>query len=178
MNSPGLPASTFVARLAALGLLALSPIAAAIDPGRASGYVEIEGKRIELREAFAHLHGNAEGRLAFTPELRLVLADREVPQSSLAGLESLPVIELARTGQVRGLLIRLDPDEPGTVQLTLLVPPQAPDGSLDTLHNGSPDHGVVLQLKLSPTRVGGTVACPATPELKCSVRFSAPVFNE
>ncbi len=178
MNSPGLPASLFVARLAALGLLTVGPTAAAIDPGHASGYVEIDGERIELREAFAHLHRNAEGLLSFTPELRIVLADREVPQFSLAGLEALPVLELARTGQVRGLLIRLDPDESGTVQLTLLVPPQAPDGSLVTLHYGSPNHGVVRQLKLSPTRVGGTVACPATAELTCSVQFSAPVFNE
>ena len=178
MNSPGLPVSLFVACLAAPGMLTVIPTAAAIDPGRATGYVEIEGERIELREAFAHLHHNADGRLSFTPELRIVLADREVPQSSLAGLEALPVLELARTGQVRGLLIRLDPDEPGTVQVTLLVRPQAADGSLVTLRYGSPEAGVVRQLKLSKTRVGGSVACPATPELKCAVQFSAPVFNE
>lgn len=159
-------------------LLSVIPTAAAIDPGRATGYVEIDGERIELRDAFAHLHGNTDGRLSFTPELRIVLADRGVPQPSLAGLEALPVLELARAGQVRGLLIQLDPDEPGTVQVTLLVPPKATDGSLVTLRYGSPDAGIVRQLRLSPTRVGGTVSCPGTSELKCSIQFSAPVFNE
>jgi hypothetical protein len=159
-------------------LLAVVPTATAIDPGRASGYVSTDGERIELREAFAHLHRNADGRLPFTPELRILLADREVPQSSLAGLEALPVLELARTGQVRGLLIRLDPDEPGAVQVTLLVAPQATDGPLVPVRYSSRDAPVVRQLKLSPTRVGGTVACPAAWEVKCSVQVSAPVFNE
>lgn len=159
-------------------LLAVIPTAAAIDPGYARGYVEIDGERVELRNAFAHLHRNPGGRLPFTPELRIVLADREIPQASLAGLEALPVLELARTGEVRGLLIRLDPDEPGIVHVTLLVQTQAANDSLVTLHYGKADAGVVRRLKLSPTRVGGAVACPTTRELNCSVQFSAPVFNE
>jgi len=159
-------------------LLAVMPTAAAIDPGRANGYVEIDGGRVELREAYAHLHRNVDGRLPFTPELRIVLTDREIPQASLAGLESLPVLELARAGQVLGLLLRLDPDAPGTVLVTLLLPLRATDGSIVTFRYSSPGAAVVRQLKLSPTRVGGTVECPATWELKCSVRFSAPVFNE
>lgn len=171
MNSPGLLASLLLT-------LAVIPTAAAIDPGRAAGYLEVDGERVELREAFAHLHRNADGRLPFTPELRIVLADREVPQSSLAGLQALPVLELARTGRVRGLLIRLDPDEPGTVQVTLLAPPQATDGPLVTLRHSTADAEVVRQLKLAPTRAGGTVTCPASWELNCTVQFSAPLFNE
>jgi len=171
VNSPWLLASLCF-------LLAVVPTAAAIDPGRATGYVELNGERIELRGVYAHLHRNADGRLPFTPELRIVLADREIPQASLAGLESLPVLELARTGRVRGLLIRFDPDEPGTVMVTLLFPTRAGHESLVTFHYSNPDAGIVRQLKLSPTRVGGTVECPATGELKCSVQLSAPVFNE
>ena len=159
-------------------LLAVIPTAAAIDPGRATGYVEIDGERVELREAYAHLHGNVDGRLPFTPELRIVLTDLEIPQASLAGLESLPVLELARAGKVHGLLIRLDPDVPGTVLVTLLVPPRAADESPVTFRYSHPDAGIVRQLKRSSTRVGGTVECPTTGELKCSVQFSAPVFNE
>lgn len=166
--------------VASLAFLAISmvPTAVAIDPGRAAGYVAIDGERIELREAFAHLHRNPDGILPFTPELRIVLADREIPQASLAGLESLPVLELARAGEVRGLLIRLDPDEPATVLVTRLVPTRSGDESLVTLRYQSTDPGVVRQLKLAPTRVGGTVECPPSWEMRCSIRFSAPVFNE
>lgn len=107
-------ATTLVSMLAIASLvfflLAVVPSASAIDPGRAWGYVEIAGERIELREAFAQLHRDPGGRLSFAPELRIVLADREVPQASLAGLEALPVLGLARAGEVRGLLIRLDPN--------------------------------------------------------------------
>ena len=159
-------------------LLAVVPTAAAIDPGHATGYLEIDGERIELREAFAHLHRNPEGRLPFTPELRVVLADREVPQASLEGLETLPVLDLARAGDVRGLLVRLDPDVPGVALVTLLLPAPRGDAALATRRYAGPGDPVVRGLKLSATRVGGQVECPADDGLKCSVRFSAPVFNE
>jgi hypothetical protein len=44
-------------------LLLAIPTAAAIDPGRADGYVRLNGARVELREAFAHLHPNRNGQL-------------------------------------------------------------------------------------------------------------------
>lgn len=173
---------TLVAALAvaslAFFLLAVVPTAAAIDPGHASGFVEVDGERIELREAFAHLHRNPGGRLPFTPELRIVLADREVPQASLAGLDALPVLDLARAGQVRGLLLRLDPELPGVAMVTLLLPPPPGEGGPVTWRHAGPGDPVVRELKLSATRVGGQVECPVDDELKCSVRFSAPVFNE
>jgi hypothetical protein len=174
--------TTVVAALAVASLvfflLAVVPTAAAIDPGQATGHLEIDGERIELREAYAHLHRNADGRLPFTPELRIVLADREVPQASLAGLESLPVLDLARAGDVRGLLIRLDPDAPGVALVTLLLPARRGDGALVTRRYAGQDDPVVRGLKLSATRVGGQVECPAGDDLKCSVRFSTPLFNE
>lgn len=159
-------------------LLAVVPTAAAIDPGYAKGYVEIDGERIELTEALAHLHRNPDARLPFTPELRIVLADREIPQASLAGLEALPVLDLARAGEVRGLLIRLDPDVPGVALVTLLVAPRRGKDPLATRRHAGPGEPVVRGLKISPTRVGGQVECPAGGGPKCSVLFSAPVFNE
>ena len=159
-------------------LLSVMPTAAAIDPGRVTGYVQIDGERIELREAFAHLHRNPAGELPFTPELRVVLADREIPQESLAGLEALPVLELARTGRVRGLLIRLDPDDPGTLLITLLAPPRTSGDPLVTRRHTGTRAEVIRQLQLSPQRVAGDIVCPPTPDLQCSAHFSAPVFNE
>jgi hypothetical protein len=159
-------------------LLAVLPTAGAIDPGRAEGYVEVDGERIELRQALAHLHRNREGRLPFTPELRIVLADREVPQESLAGLEALPILELARAGKVRGLLIRLDPGEPGTLSVTRLVPPRAGERTLVTRQYEATGTDVIRQLSLSSQRVGGDIVCPAVADLQCSAHFSAPVFHE
>jgi len=102
-------------------LLGLVPTARGIDPGRASGHVLIDGERIVLREAAAHLHRGAADRLLPRPELRIVLADNEIPQAALAGLEPLPVLGLARAGRLRGLLLRLDPDDATTLTVTLLA---------------------------------------------------------
>jgi len=173
---------TFVSMLAIASLvfllLSVMPTAAAIDPGRATGYVQVHGERIELREAFAHLHRNPAGGLPFTPELRVVLADREVAQASLAGLDALPVLELARIGQVRGLLIRLDPDDPGTLLITLLSPPRTAGDPPVTLRHTGPRGEVIRQMQLSPQRVAGDIVCPPATDLQCSAHFSAPVFNE
>ena len=173
---------TFVSMLAIASLvfflLSVMPTAAAIDPGRVTGYVQVDGERIELREAFAHLHRNPAGELPFTPELRVVLADREIRQESLAGLEALPVLELARTGQVRGLLIRLDPDDPGTLLITLLAPPPTLGDPLITRRHTGQRGEVIRQLQLSRQRIAGDIVCPPAPDLQCSAHFSAPVFNE
>ena len=159
-------------------LLAVMPTAAAIDPGRATGYLEMDGTRIEMREAFAQLNPNEDGRLAFTPELRIVVADREVPQDSLAGSESLPVLELARAGKVLGLLIRLDPGNPGSLLITPLLPPRAGNSGLVTLRHAEAGDGAIKKLQVSAQRVGGDLVCPAEVGIRCSIQFSAPLFSE
>jgi hypothetical protein len=158
-------------------LLSFVPHAAAIDPGRCEGWVELDGARVELHEAYAHLHPNHEGRLPFTPELRLVLADRQIPQEALRGPEAAGVIELATQGRVRGLLIRLDPDDPGTLLITPLVPSHQGRNLPTSLRYAATGDRVVRSLRLAPTRAGGEIACPpgAPP---CAAKFSAPVFNE
>jgi hypothetical protein len=158
-------------------LLGVIPSAAAIDPGRAEGWTEIDGERVELSEAYAHLHANRDGRLPYTPELRIVLADREIPQESLRGLDELPVLGLAAAGRVRGLLLRLDPDEPGTLSITPLAPASASLESTGTRRYGGTGQTVVRKLRLAPTRVGGEITCPPGGP-PCELRFSAPVFNE
>jgi len=151
--------------------------AAAIDPGRAEGWIELDGERVELREAYAHLHPNGEGRLPYTPELRIVLTDREIPQESLRGLDELPVLGLAAAGRVRGLLLRLDPDGPGTLSITPLAPASGDQESPGTRHYTGTGEDVVRRLRLAPTRVGGEITCPPGGP-RCELRFSAPVFNE
>jgi hypothetical protein len=161
-----------------LFLLAFVPTAAAIDPGRATGYLVLNGTRIELREAYAHLHGNREGRLPFTPELRIVLADHEIPQDSLRGQQMLPVLDLALSGKVRGLLIRTDPDDANSATVTILAAPAAGSRSLITHRYSGPDARATRDLRISPQRVGGDIVCPPDPGLQCSAHFSAPLFND
>jgi hypothetical protein len=130
-----------------------------------------------LNEAHAQLHRHPTAEPRHRPELRILLADREVPQDSLAGEDPLPVLELARAGLVRGLLLRLDPDDPDTVTITLLMH-RAGDGAPAALGNTAAEAGLLRDLRLGPQRVSGSVECPPARELQCSARFSAPVFND
>jgi len=99
-------------KLLTIGLsLLLWPLlpAHAIDPGRAKGFLQAGAERVPIVEALAHFHDNAEGLLDRPRELRILLADREVPQEALAGIDFPMVGEMARDGRLRGLLIRVDP---------------------------------------------------------------------
>ncbi len=167
--------------------LIVPPPASAIDPGRVQGSLQVNGQAFALTQAYAHLHDNAERLLDRPRELRLLLVDREVPQEALAG-HGLPALEhLAREGKLQGLLLKLDPKDHRRLELILLSPPPAPGQNLltRTITNNGPKP--VLELKMNPTRVGGTFECPpeppqpesaGRPNLSCSLRFSAPLFHE
>lgn len=170
-------ASTLAVASLVFFLLSIVAPAAAIDPGRAEGWVELEGRRTELRAAYAHLHPNRDGRLPFTPELRLLLADREVPQESLRGPSAAAVFELAKAGKVVGLLIRFRPEEPGTLVITPLAPPAPGADRPAARHYAGTGDRVIRRLAVAATRVGGEIACPSDGPA-CAVKFSAPVFNE
>src|SRR5262249_36474677 len=100
--------------------------AAAIDPGKAEGSLQVNEKNITLRHAYAHLHDNAEGLLEQSEQLRLLITDREVSPDELAGIAFLPVMELAKQGRAQGLMFEMSPDDPDNVVMTLLVPPSKP----------------------------------------------------
>lgn len=159
-------------------LLAFVPTAAAIDPGRVTGYLVVSGTRIELRNAYAQRQGNHDSRLPSTPELRIVLADREIQQDSLRGQETPPVLELALSGEVRGLLIRMDPADTSTATVTILAAPAAGSHSLVTHRYSRPGATPLRDLRVSPQRVGGDIVCPPDPGLRCSAHFSAPLFDD
>jgi hypothetical protein len=159
-------------------LLAVIPNAAAIDSGRVAGYVLTGETRIELREAYAHLHRGHSDQPPREPELRLVFADREIPQATLAGSDVSAVLERARAGGVRGLLIELNPDDPGTVTLTLLMPLRSADDGFATRQYRAAADPVLRNLRLSPQRVGGDLACPPSDDLGCAAHFSAPLFTD
>ena len=159
-------------------LLSVVPTAAAIDPGRSTGYVQVDESRIELTEAFAHLHRGTGDAPPRADELRIVLADREIPQEALAGADAGRVIELARAGAVRGILIRLNPDDPGNVTLTVLEPPADGAGAQMTRHYPAASGHLLRNLSVAPQRVGADLACPPDAALDCAAHFSAPLFSD
>lgn len=169
----------------ALSCAAVLP-AFAIDPGTVQGSLRVNDKTIELRQAYAHLHDNAEGLLDRPKELRILLTDREVPQESLIGIAFLPVENRGRDGQVQGLLLKLNPDMPDNINATLLLAPAQPGMSLVTQTLSATGRKLFKDWKFAPTRVLGVIehrddraqGSPAFPPMAYSIQFSAPVFNE
>lgn len=149
-------------RLLALLLLVLpAPAALAIDPGTVQGSLRADGVTVPLTHAFAHLHDNAERLLRHPRELRVLLADRDVPQEALAGIGLGPLRRMAREGRVRGLLLQVDADRPRHGVVTLLRASVEPDQPL-----------VMLRIAVAHNRVVGEI------EYGGRVGFSAPLFSE
>ncbi|MBI1734366.1 MAG: hypothetical protein HYR51_04260 [Candidatus Rokubacteria bacterium] len=147
--------------LAASLLLAPWPAAFAIDVGTVQGSLQVDGVTVALTHAFAHLHDNAERLLHRPRELRILLADREVPRDALGGIALPALMRMAREGRVRGLLLRLDADQPTREVLTPLRPPVDPDQPV-----------VVRKISVAHNRVTGEI------EYGDRLRFSAPLFSE
>lgn len=166
----------------------LMPIhaALAIDPGTAKGSLQVGGTNVPLKYSFAHLHDNAEKLLDSPKELRIVLADREIPQEALAGIAFPPVMQMARDGKVRGLMLRLDPDNRKQVVVTVLYAPKDPQLSLMTQTIGGGSQDALKKLSIGNNRVIGEIeyrdsrsdGSADIPKLDYAIQFSAPVFNE
>ncbi len=158
----------------------------AIDPGTVQGTFQVNTESIQLTQAYAHLHDNAEGLLDRPKELRIVLADREVPQEALAGIAFLPVEDMAKEGRVRGLLLKLDPADRHLVLVTLLYPPANPGESLMTLTLTATGSEIMKKLQISDHRLTGEIehSEPNKGEpsemrrMNFALRFSAPLFHE
>jgi hypothetical protein len=158
-----------------------------IDPGIAKGSLKVNDKNITLRHAYAHLHDNAEGMLDDAEKFRVLFTDREVPPNALDGIAFLPVMELARQGQVQGLLFEMDPEDPNNVVMTLLQPPSGQGRFLirQTI-NVSGGEDLFKDWKLTEKRVAGAIERRGErepglgdfPAISYSVQFDAPVFNE
>lgn len=173
-----------------LGLILLSFVcsqaAHAIDPGTARGTLKIGDETIELKEAYAHFHDNAEGLLERPKEMRIVICDRQVPQESLRGIAFLPVTTLAREGKVKGLLLQFDPGDQSKMMVTILRTPSRQGASLMTLSLIDTEQKLLKNLVVSQTRIGGEAEYSEKgssggndlPKIAYSVKFSAPVFNE
>jgi hypothetical protein len=160
---------------------------AAVNSGVAKGSLRVNDKNITLRYVYAHLHDNAEGLIDDTEKFRVLLTDREVPPNALDGLAFLPVMDLARQGQVQGLMFEMDPEDPNNVVMTLLQPPSGQGRFLIRQSiNVSGAENLFKGWKLADNRVAGAIERKGErepglgdfPAISYSVQFDAPIFNE
>jgi hypothetical protein len=171
--------------LSAFIFLAAIQSALAIDPGTVQGSLQVNATTIPLKQVYAHMHDNAEGLLDRPKELRILLTDREVPPGALAGIAFLPVEDLARQGQVQGLLLKLNPDKPDNITATLLFKPAQPGMSLMTQTLAMTGQKVFKEFGVANQRVTGAIeqrdaraGTAEMPSLAYAAKFSAPLFNE
>jgi len=157
-----------------------------IDLGVAQGTLQVNEKKITLRHAYAHLHDNAEGLLDQTERFRVLFTDREVPPNALDGIAFLPVMDLARHGQIQGVLFEMDPDDPNNVVMTLLIPPSGAGRFLIRQTINVTGEDLFKDWSLTDQRVVGAIerreerepGLADFPAISYSVRFDAPIFNE
>ncbi len=157
-----------------------------VAPGTAQGSLQVNGEIVPLSQAYAHLHDNAEGLLDRRTELRILLADRKIPQDALAGIVFLPVRQMATEGQVQGLLLQLDPDDRRRVVIILLYPPANPGQTLMTQSLSTTGQQALKKLEFTSQRVIGEIEhrdqreprFTDMPKLDYAVQFSAPLFHE
>ncbi len=167
-------------------LAALCPVAVlALDPGTASGDLTVNGQRVALTHAYALRQDNAEG-LMEGPELRLLLADREVDSGLLAGPVLGEIDRLAREGSLRGLVLRVAADRrPESAHGTVLFPPADPQASLP-FFTKSGDGAGFTRFQLGDNRVVGEAEMHSNRDpffremavYEYRVSFSAPVFHD
>lgn len=170
--------------LCIVAVVALAPVARAIDPGIAEGSVVIGKETVPLKTALAHAYDNAEG-LGDGPELRILLADRPVATELLAGFTTSDLEAAARDGKLKGVLLRVDPKKPtGTVNGTVLIAPSDPQRGLP-FFSASGGQPAFERLQLGDNRVVGTIHFQSNGEagnadgpLAVNGSFSAPVFQD
>ena len=172
-----------ILRAAGFVLIGVATAAFAIDAGTAKGTLKADGKDIPLKYSVAYQLDNAEGLLDRPKEMRILIADREVPAEALAGLAFPPVMQMARENKVQGILLRFDPADRKTVLVTYLAAPKDPRMSLMNLTvSGTQD--AFKKLDVGSTRVIGELAYKDSrsgssdmPSLEFAINFSSPVFH-
>jgi len=157
--------------LAALALLVAAP-AWADDPATASGHFNRDNTHIDFSHVIALSQDNTEGLLDHGPQVRVLLADREVPIEALYGIAFPPVRAMAKAGQVRGLLLEFDPADKTTLRATILAKPNDPGASLTSL-SLSDSTGLWRSLTATPGHIAGDLH--AKDDADVVFTFSAPL---
>lgn len=154
----------------------------AIDPGVASGRLTVGEEGIDLKHAVVMRYGNEEGALE-RAELRILLTDRELPESILRGPFMQSLERLARQGNVCGILLRLDAKKltRGSIHGTLLLRSATGRISFPTFTLADKGGGFE-KFGMGNNRVFGALRWKSTPGSVLPVEyvstFSAPLFQD
>jgi hypothetical protein len=167
-----------------LGGVAVTTVGAAEAPP-GMGTLHVNGKPIQLVAGFALLHDNAEGLLDYPTELRILLVDRKVDEKTLQGIGYLEIARMAEQGKVQGVMISMDPNDPGTMRLGYLYPPK-PEKTLTRKKFNTPGEKVFEELVISDKRVKGKLAdrdnpdelAPEDDRFDVAVSFDLPLLHE
>ncbi len=154
----------------------------ALDPGSAKGSLTVNGKAVQINNGYALLHDNAEKVLDNPKELRILLTDRDVNQSTLQGLVFLEVEQMAKEGKVQGILLKLNPANPNKFIITYLYPCEF----LNTKTISTTGKEAFKKFKIANGRIIGELedrdtkvdADPNFLKFNISVKFDVPMFNE
>ena len=167
-------------------LFLVTPLCAfALEPAQAKGKLVVNGKTVQISSASALLHDNAEKILDTPKELRILLTDREVPESALSGLVFLEVDQMAKEGQVQGLLLKLDPNDLSKVLVTLLYKPADPNSFLMTQTLSSSKKDIIRNFRMASGVVSGEIehhdegdpSFESMPKIDYSIKFKAQIAN-
>jgi hypothetical protein len=168
------------ALLLALLLVQASPVAA-LDPGIARGELRVDGEAVVLTHAYALHQDNAEGVLE-GPELRILLADRDIPPGAIAGPLPWALERMARAGALRGVLLKLSPEpSPQAVNGLVLYPPATPQAALAFFTAAGfkrlerDGQWVAGEIEHASEPHAGSQGVPA---FRCEASFRAPVFED
>jgi hypothetical protein len=159
---------------------AVAASAATCFAAEVEGTLAIGGKPVAVKHVVAQLHDNAEG--ALRRPLRIVVADRPIPEGAIEGIGEIAATQLALEGKLRGVLLRIDPAKPYEASLIILDKPDEPQRGLTSLVIGSVQEPAISALKLSPTQVALAAARPASPanavDVVFSLRIDTPLTRE
>lgn len=172
--------------MALLAVICFPLLSFAIDQGTASGTLTVDATIVNLSHSYAHLHDNAEDGPRSKKEMRILVADRVVPQEAIAGQNPFFTLSsLVRKGAVRGVLLRFDPANPKEVIATVLFPQKEERYSLGNRTISQSDRSPLDQLVITEQRVSAAMEQSSEgnpeqgwPSERYAFRFSAPLFKE
>jgi hypothetical protein len=154
-------------------LLGLPLSAHAGGPGAVGGHYQRDGRPMIFSHAVALRQDDIEGQLLSGPGIWVLLSDRAVPVEALEGGEFPPVDEMAKAGQVRGLLVQFDPADRTKAHITILdTDPADPDASPATL-TVSDSEGLWTRLE----EAGGHVSGDFTERDGMAFSFDTPILE-
>ena len=167
-----------------LMIVSMAPAMSQPAAGTASGHVVLEGgERVEIRHVQAMRVDDAVRGEPNERRLSVLLSDRPVAPEIFENRATTSIDALARRGEVRGLLIRFDPNDREGFSYTELMPSPSPQTSL-RFGSISSSEGVWQRLDLAGGRVSGAFdgragrAADEAPQLDAAFAFDAAIVED